>query len=210
MAVRWIFFDVGYTLINEDAVWQRRFEEQAQMKEAHVLGLTPEKIRQEVEASTIARKPQYRTFLQKYSLVCSAPYRHELEKPYPDTLETLRQLSRQYQLGIIANQSDGLAKRLEYWGFLPYLSTVVSSWDYQIMKPDPRLFEAALAESGCCAQDAVMVGDRLDNDILPAKSLGMHTVRILQGFGSLQQPLTPVENPDHEIRRLSELLALFD
>ena len=54
-----------------------------------------------------------------------------------------------------------------------------------------------------------MVGDRLDNDILPANSLGMRTVRILQGFGSLQHPLTLLETPDHEIRSLSELLTLF-
>jgi len=209
MDIRWIFFDVGYTLINEDEVWERRFREQAQMEEARSLNLTPEIIRHEVEVSTIERKPQYRTFLNKYGFSFSAPYRHELEKPYPDALTVIRKLSQHYRLGIIANQSDGLAKRLEAWGFLPYLTTVISSWDYQITKPDLRLFEAALTESRCCTQEAVMVGDRLDNDILPANSLGMRTVRVLQGFGSLQKPLTPMETPDHEIRSLSELLTLF-
>ena len=209
MSIRWIFFDIGYTLINEDAVWQRRFEEQAQDDEAKRLGLTPEKIRHEVEQNSISRKSQYRTFVQKYGLTFSAPYRHELEVPVPDAEAVLKVLSSKYHLGVIANQTAGLEDRLRSWGLLPYFSLVVSSWDYQIMKPDVRLFEAALAKSGCPAQEAAMVGDRLDNDILPAKTLGMHTVRIRQGFGMLQNPLSEMETPDDEIQTLTELLHLF-
>ena len=209
MSIRWIFFDIGYTLINEDDVWQKRFEEQAAADESQTLGFTPDAIRREVELSTISRKPQYRTFLQKYGLRFSAPYRHELEFPYPEADSVLRILSSRYQLGIIANQTAGLKERLNSWGFLPYFSTIVSSWEWQIMKPDIRLFEAALAESECAATEAVMVGDRLDNDILPAKALGMHTVWIKQGFGKFQHPLSALEKPDYEIHSLSELLHLF-
>lgn len=209
MNIRWIFFDVGYTLVNEDAVWQRRFEEQSQTAQALKLGLTPEVIRREVERSSRERKPQYRSFIQKYSLAPSAPYRHELETPYPEAKEVLRALSDRFQLGIIANQTAGLDERLSHWGLLPYLSLVVSSWEQQVMKPDPRLFEIALQKADCPGCEAVMVGDRLDNDIQPAKALGMHTVRILQGFGTLQHPSSELDAPDFTIARLSELMALF-
>ena len=37
--------------------------------------------------------------------------------------------------------------------------------------------------AGCQAENAVMIGDRLDNDIAPAKKLGMKTVWIRQGDG---------------------------
>lgn len=144
MPIRWIFLGVGYTLINEDDVWQRRSEEQAQTAEAHALGLTPEIIRQEVAHNTVERKPQYRSFIQKYGLQAAAPYRHSLEKLYPEAITVLKELSQRYSLGIIANQSAGLEQRLADWKLLPFLSLVVSSWDYQLMKPDPRLFEAAL------------------------------------------------------------------
>ena len=77
------------------------------------------------------------------------------------------------------------------------------------MKPDIRLFEAALLKSGCCGSESVMVDDRLDNDILPAKTLGMRTVRIRQGFGAQQKSLSHLEEPDLEITSLSELLSLF-
>lgn len=35
----------------------------------------------------------------------------------------------------------------------------------------------------CKPENAVMIGDRIDNDIVPAKQLGMKTIWIKQGFG---------------------------
>lgn len=209
MDIRWLFFDAGYTLVDETAVWQRRFEEQALTEEAQSLGLTPELIRREVERSTRMRLPQYRTFLQTYGLKNSAPYRHELEVPYPDALPVLQALSRRYRLGVIANQSAGLKERLAQWGLLPFFSLVISSWDHQVMKPDRRLFEIALKEAACEGSEAVMIGDRLDNDILPAKALGMRTVWIRQGFAAVQQPLSCEDTPDWRIDCLRQLLTLF-
>ena len=77
------------------------------------------------------------------------------------------------------------------------------------MKPDIRIFEYALDKANCSPQETCMIGDRLDNDILPAKSLGMKTVWIKQGFGALQKPLSESEEPDHSINNLSELLEIF-
>lgn len=54
-----------------------------------------------------------------------------------------------------------------------------------------------------------MVGDRLDNDIQPAKLLGMHTVWLRQGFGALQAPLSSSDTPNHIITNLVQLLQLF-
>ena len=209
MAIRWLFFDVGYTLVNEDRVWQKRFEEQAQLPETAALGLTPDDIRREVERSSIERKPQYRGFVERYALTQTAPYRNEFEFPYPEALAVLRELSGRYRLGIIANQTDGLTERLAQWNLLPCLSLVVSSWDEQVMKPDKRLFEIALKKADCSAQEAVMIGDRLDNDITPAKALGMQTVWIRQGFGALQHPSAPADTPDHTVDCLRQLTERF-
>ena len=54
-----------------------------------------------------------------------------------------------------------------------------------------------------------MIGDRLDNDIVPAKSVGMKTVWIKQGLGGLAGVVHENEKTDYEVRNLSELLALF-
>ena len=52
-----LFFDVGYTLVNEDAVWEARCREQAKTKEAKNLGLSAADIYHEIEIASISRKP---------------------------------------------------------------------------------------------------------------------------------------------------------
>ena len=51
-----LFFDVGYTLVNEDAVWEKRCREQAQTDEAKKLGLSADDIYHEIEIATVSRK----------------------------------------------------------------------------------------------------------------------------------------------------------
>ena len=77
-------------------------------------------------------------------------------------------------------------------------------------KPDAAIFHLALEQAECAPGDAVMIGDRLDNDIRPANELGFRTVRILQGPGRLQQPREDGETPDATVADLDELAALFD
>lgn len=77
------------------------------------------------------------------------------------------------------------------------------------MKPDTKLFEIAVEQSGYAATETVMVGDRLDNDIFPAKSIGMNTIWIKQGFGGMQKPMTDKYYPDVEITNLRELLYIL-
>lgn len=204
-----LFFDVGYTLVNEDAVWERRCREQVQTDEAKKLGLTADVIYHEIEIATLARKPQFRTVIDKFGFKEVAPYRTELEELYEDATAVIKALAQKYELGIIANQLDGLKERLEAFGLLQYFKYIISSWDVQVMKPDIRIFEYALDKANCKPQEACMIGDRLDNDILPAKSLGMKTVWIKQGFGALQKPESPAEEADYTIEKLPELLEIF-
>lgn len=77
------------------------------------------------------------------------------------------------------------------------------------MKPDTALFEKAVEQAGCKASETVMVGDRLDNDIFPAKFIGMKTIWIKQGFGAVQKPLNDCYKADYEIESLNELLTIL-
>jgi len=53
------------------------------------------------------------------------------------------------------------------------------------------------------------VGDRLDCDVLPAKLIGMKTVRVLLGPYAEQVPISPLHTPDRTIRDLTELLSVL-
>ena len=204
-----LFFDVGYTLVNEDAVWERRCKEQAATDEAKKLGVSAEDIYHEIEKATIEGHPQFRTAIDRFKFSQMVSYHSELETMYEEAPQVLEALSQKYELGIIANQLDGLKERLESFGILTYFKYVISSWDVKVMKPDIRIFEYALKAANCQPQEAVMIGDRIDNDTAPAQSLGMKAVWIKQGFGKLQTTLAMANPPDYEVDNLIELLRIF-
>ena len=204
-----LFFDVGYTLVDESAVWEQRCKTQAETEEAKKLGLTAADIYHEVEKASIAGLPQYRTVIDKFRFKETARYQHELETLYEDAPTVLKTLAGKNELGVIANQSDGLEKRLEEFGIRQYFTYVVSSWDVQMMKPDVRIFEHALKLAKCRPEEAYMIGDRIDNDVIPAKSIGMKTIWVKQGLGGLQEALAKENAPDFTVESLSELLEIL-
>ena len=208
--IRWLFFDVGYTLVDETASWVRRMREQAETPEARVLGLTAEDLWKDIEEASRQYLPQYRTVVEKHGFTRRVPYFCEEDRLYPDAEAVLKALSKQYALGVIANQDKGLEERLSAWSIRPFFSMVASSCEAGMTKPDPGFFRFALAQASCAPQEAVMIGDRLDNDIFPAKSLGMKTVWMKKGFGALQTPRSPVYEPDWTAHSLRELLSLFE
>lgn len=133
----------------------------------------------------------------------------EDEQLYGQAKECLRALKTRYHLGIIANQPLGTRERLRAFSILDELDLVLSSAEEGLSKPDPRFFELALERAGCPAYQAAMVGDRLDNDMAPAKSLGMKTVWVKQGFGRFSVPQNDLEIPDAAVEDLTAAARLF-
>jgi HAD superfamily hydrolase (TIGR01549 family) len=138
-----------------------------------------------------------------------AGYPKELEQPYEGAKPALQALALRYRIGVIANQSAGTKARLTRWGLMPFISICLSSAEIGLEKPDPAIFRLALARARCEPHHAVMIGDRLDNDIRPARLLGWKTIRILQGFARFQEPRDRLDEADATIADLAELLSLF-
>lgn len=78
-----------------------------------------------------------------------------------------------------------------------------------IAKPDMAIFEKALELAACAAEESVMEGDRLDNDMAPAKAIGMKTIWIKQGLAAYQDTELGYGAADHQINVLSELLTIL-
>ena len=136
-------------------------------------------------------------------------WKSELEVLYPEVRECLPRLHARYRLGIIANQNVGTTDRLRGFGILDYFDVIAASAEEGVAKPDPRLFEMALERADCPAEYAMMIGDRLDNDIAPANALGMTTVRLLRGFGRLTVPSDELEVPQFTMNDLHGLCAVM-
>jgi FMN phosphatase YigB (HAD superfamily) len=100
-------------------------------------------------------------------------------------------------------------ERLTRWGLIPFISVCVASAEVGLEKPDPAIFDLALRHAGCAASEAVMIGDRLDNDIRPARLLGWKTVRVFQGPGRFQSPRDSWDEPDDTVANVTLIPPIF-
>ncbi len=207
--IRWIFFDMGSTLLDETDSYQRWFANAAALTNG---GLTADDIQKEYHAGMARYEPTVAGQLKPYGFTGTSTshlYPCELDKPYPEAKAVLERLSPAYHLGIIANQKPGAVSRLEGYGLRRYFEIIVASAEAGLAKPDPRIFQLALQQAGCQPEEAAMIGDRPDNDIYPAKRLGMKTVRVKQGHAACQEPRSGEYEADVTIERLRELPGLF-
>lgn len=105
-----------------------------------------------------------------------------LSPPIAAMQDVPRLLSEHYRLGILANQPAQMEDVLAERGLLQYFEILAISDKLDLHKPDPRLYQWAVDASGLPASSTLMVGDRIDNDIIPAKSIGMKTAWLRLGY----------------------------
>jgi putative hydrolase of the HAD superfamily len=132
----------------------------------------------------------------------------ELREGIPGLLERLH--ARGLRLGLAANQPAAALDRLDRAGIGRRFHHREVSGVHGFHKPDPRLFLRACEDLGVRPDECVMVGDRVDNDIVPAKWLGMRAVLFRTGRHINQQPRSWRESPDREVRDVPGLEAALD
>ncbi len=205
--IEWIFFDMGYTLVNEDAAHERRITIALErMAELGVHDVTREQFWRAARDFGSQGRAPFPAAARHFGLKKMPHYINDGEVAYPDAREALWRLRARFKLGIIANQPLGSAHRLTLYGLGDCFDALFPSEEVGIEKPDTGLYLAALRGVGCEPSHALMVGDRPDNDIVPAHEVGMRTARILRGFYSGMADLTP---PDVTVSSLDELAAYF-
>ncbi len=118
--------------------------------------------------------------------------------------------ARGLRLGLAANQPHATLAVLDAHGVGRYFHHREVSGTHGYRKPDVRLFLRCCDDLGVAPEQCVMVGDRIDNDIAPARSLGMRTVLFRTGRHIAQQPRCAAEVPDAEVRTAAELRAALE
>ena len=204
MIPKWIFFDVGSTLVDETEAYDHRVRE--------MIAGTNITFREfdDVRISLASQGLDGNSAAIKHFGLTKTPWHSEDEVPYSDAHSTLAALiDKGYRLGIIANQKLGTTERLESWGLLQYFDVIAASAEIGYAKPDKEIFEKAFELAGCTATESVMVGDRLDNDIIPAKAIGMKTVWIKNGLAQYQGVELGKGIADYQINTLTELLHIL-
>lgn len=128
------------------------------------------------------------------------------EDLYPDVRPALSRLrDRGVWVGIVGNQTVRSGRILRSLG-LP-TDFIATSDDWGVEKPSTAFFEKVVEVAPGAADQIVYVGDRIENDIAPAKAVGMRTAYIQRGpWGWIQRDNPEVaELSDWKIRDLNEL-----
>jgi HAD superfamily hydrolase (TIGR01549 family) len=120
--------------------------------------------------------------------------------------EALKALASRYKLATLSNNVTRVRDLLEEYGVGHLFSAWGISEEVGFSKPDKRFFEHVLLQAGCRPEEAMMVGDRLDNDVLPARQLGLATalVELKHNFGAPPVHARGID-PDIRVESLWEL-----
>ena len=174
MALRSVCFDAGETLVDETGLWQR--------------------------AADLAGVPRF-TLMGTLGGLITRGERHSsvwdllgVERPladfepadfYPDALPCLAGLrSLGLRVGVVGNTPEAFEHVVR-----GHVDFVGSSARWGVEKPEPEFFERIVAEAGCAPGELAYVGDRVDNDVVPALRAGMVAVHLRRGpWGYLHEP----------------------
>jgi putative hydrolase of the HAD superfamily len=110
----------------------------------------------------------------------------------------LRQISSNFKVGIAGQYGVELLKLLEERSILDCFTYRLTQNDFPITKPDLRYYEQIVKACGVDPKQCIMVGDRIDKDMIPAKLLGIKTILVRVGLHKNQMPRIPFEVPDAE------------
>jgi HAD superfamily hydrolase (TIGR01549 family) len=127
---------------------------------------------------------------------------------FPGVHELLESLAARYPLAVISQNFAEAEQWMEWHGIAGYFQHVSLSIRDKLFKPDPRLYVYTCEALGVDPAQALMVGDRLDNDIWPANRLKMHTVRVLAAPYRIQQPRYHPDVPDFTVEQVAEVAGV--
>lgn len=200
MAVTAVFFDVGETLVDEQRYWQLL---------ADRLELQPHVLWAAVGV-TIARAEEHTALWEHLGIERpsddSLPT-YERGDLYPDALPCLDELRRRgYFVGIAGNQTA----MLEDWARTESLpaDVIASSARWGVRKPAPAFFGRVIDACERPAAEIAYVGDRVDNDIVPALEAGLVAVHVRRGpWGCLQSGADRAHIRLDSLAELPEALA---
>jgi HAD superfamily hydrolase (TIGR01549 family) len=204
-----VFFDVGETLVDETRQWGAWADwlGVTRLTFFAALGALIERGEHHRRVFEIVRPGLDLASEQVARAAAGRDERIEQADFYPDALPCLRELrARGYRIGLAGNQPAAAEAQLRALG-LP-IDIVASSAGWGVEKPAPEFFARVIAAAGAAAPSIAYVGDRFDNDILPAMAAGMTAVFLRRGpWGYIHATRPETSQATIRIDSLAELAA---
>jgi putative hydrolase of the HAD superfamily len=105
------------------------------------------------------------------------------------------------KIGVISNWSARLPGLLQRLGIAERVDFVLCSAIERVEKPDPQMFERALARAGVRADEALHAGDDFEKDVLGAQHVGLRAV-LVDHEQTADRAHTPRVRDLHELRHV--------
>ena len=208
--IKAVFFDVGETLICETEQWGHWADvlDISRLTFFAALGMV-------ISNNWHHRKvfevlgTTYQDAVLKREKKGIAPWEIQASDFYPDAILCLSQLQAAgIEVGISGNQpekTETILRVLE----LP-ITYLASSATWGVEKPNPEFFKRIVQITKLEPQEIAYVGDRLDNDVLPAKAIGMKAVFLERGpWGVIHAQREEVKKADLHLHSLKNLLEVI-
>jgi HAD superfamily hydrolase (TIGR01509 family) len=188
MAVTAVVFDVGETLVDETGMWQRAADA-AGIPRFTLMGIL----------GGLAARGEHHDRVWQLLGIDQPESTWLPAELYPDALPCLEALrSAGLRVAAVGNMPREAEDALR-----PHVDVLGSSGRWGVAKPAPEFFARLLATTGLPAEEVAYVGDRVDNDIRPARAAGMFAVHVRRGpWGYLQ---AGTAESDAEIQSLADL-----
>jgi HAD superfamily hydrolase (TIGR01549 family) len=208
-----VVFDIGETLIGETRIWTR-WARRLGVPELTFLGVLGGMI-----ALDRSHREVFEFFrpgfdlegeLERWRIDDPTGMRENFDSDdlYPDVRTALGLLREIGATVVIAgNQPPQARAALEVMEL--EVAAILTSADLGVEKPSPGFFEAVCEAVGVAPDEVIYVGDRLDNDVLPAQAAGMRGALIRRGpWGYLHSARPEAARADYLIDSLEELAAI--
>lgn len=202
--IRAVVLDIGETIISEARLWTRWAER---------LGVRPIDFFA-VLGSIVERGGHHREVFEHFepgfdvdAAMAAEPVlgSFDADDLYPDARPCLARLREAgYRVGLAGNQPERAESALEAMD-LP-VDFIASSRRWGVAKPSPAFYEKVVDAADAEPDEVAYVGDRVDNDVIPAAEAGMVAVFIRRGpWGEVQTRHPDVEHAAVRIESLDEL-----
>ncbi|MEZ5764571.1 MAG: HAD-IA family hydrolase [Xanthobacteraceae bacterium] len=209
MPLRAVFFDVGETLINETRLYHGW---------ADIMGVDRDEFLAVLDDVIASGGPHRQVFDRQrpgFDVRAAAEerrragkdFRIEARDLYEDARPCLQALAGQgWYIGIAGNQPRSARATLETFDL--GARVIATSAELGVDKPSPDFFGRISELAAIDPTDILYVGDRVDNDVIPAKRFGMKAVLLERGpWGRNHARLPDASLADYRIKHLSELPA---
>lgn len=198
--VRCVVFDVGETLVDETRLWTA-VADHCGVPAATLCGVLGGLIESGEHHGRLWEVLGVDRYLP--------PFVIEESDLYPDAADCIHSARRHHlRVGIAGNQPEGFDEQLSAAGIRA--DFIGSSTQWGVRKPDREFFARVVDAAGVPAAAILFVGDRLDNDVLPARRAGMRTAHLRRGaWGYLHARRPERAVADIRVDSLSELTTAW-